>query len=301
MYSVRVFSTSDRDFPPAEFGPGLTWERLTEILRREVSPEAAALFAEPVADPGRGLTHWHVEATEDPLPLSLLGEAERMRLLVALEERRGAIGAYAERLASSLAEADVRLAQALRTAVVVPDPEAHVWSISGRPLLVAWGRRASAAVPREPRVEYRRKVDPAPAPEPRAAVFSRTRAVARATAALVPIRFEPSALWPILAWLVFAALVLTIYYNLLSACAINAPLLTPLADRCPGTKQSELQRLLARNDELWATLREAETRVAQSASDCGVQAGPLSPPSRADRDSRARNGREDIARDRSRY
>jgi hypothetical protein len=297
MYSVRVFSTSDRDLPPAEFGPGLTWERLTEILRREVAPEAAAIFAEPVADPGRGLTHWHVDATDDPLPLSLLGEAERMRLLAALEERRGAILAFAERLSSSVAEADVRLAQALRTAVVVPDPDAHVWSISGRPLLVAWGRRASAAVPREPRVEYRRKVDPAAAPAPTAAVFSRNRAVWRPTTTLAPIAFEPSALWPILAWLVFAALVSTIYYKLLPACAINRPLLTPFVDRCPGAKQSELQRLLARNDELWATLRETETRVAQGASDCGVQAGPISPSPRADRDSRAEGGRGERTRE----
>ena len=41
MYSLRVASTSDQEFPSAMTGAPLSWERLTEVLRREASPRHA--------------------------------------------------------------------------------------------------------------------------------------------------------------------------------------------------------------------------------------------------------------------
>lgn len=277
MYSIRVDSTNDRDFPPAEFSQGLTWERLTEIVRREASPKAAAIFAEPIADPVRGQTHWHVATDADPVPFKRLAPEERTRLLSALEERRGAVLALADRLASSVAEADVRLAQALRASVTVPDPDAHIWSVGGEPLLVAWGRKANIAAPREARMEYRRPVAPSAPPAPSQAAFVGTAKIPEPPprdAAVAAPRFihPPAFAWPPilpwLSWLAFAALALTIWLNLLPACAINTPVLKDLFDRCPGAAKTEMDQLLDRNDELRAAVRDAERRAAQSAADC---------------------------------
>ncbi|MCI0598833.1 MAG: hypothetical protein L0Y50_08285 [Beijerinckiaceae bacterium] len=285
-YSIRLFSSSDHDLPLAEYSQGLTWERLTEILRREVSPEAAAIFAEPVADPARGLTHWYVEVAADPIPLSITGEAERVQLLATLETRRAEILAFADKLSSSITEADARLAQALRSAVTVPDPDAHVWSISGRPVLVAWGRRASLSAPPEARIEYRRKANPAPAVLNRELEPRRDAAVQRKSERVPALRkderlsaaaFDVPALWPILAWLVFTVFILAIYYNLLAACAIEGPLGRPLFSHCPGAKRSELQQLFARNDELRAQLRDVQARAAQGAGECRTELKPPVP------------------------
>ena len=141
MYSVIVCTTDDRELPAPEFGLGINWDRLTDILRREVSPEAADLLAEPIPDSARGQTHWHTTANDDPIPLSALSTPERDALLEKLDQRGQEILRFADRLAAGGREADQRLAAVMRSITEVPDRDQHVWSVDGKPVITAWGRR----------------------------------------------------------------------------------------------------------------------------------------------------------------
>jgi hypothetical protein len=142
MYSVHVSSSNDRELPPPELGPGLTWDRLTEVLLREVSAEAAGLLAEPIHDEARGQTHWHIIARDDPKPIAALSEPEGNRLMARLNERRREILRFAASVEAEGGDANMRLAAALRTVLTVPDEKRHVWSADGKPVLTAWGRHA---------------------------------------------------------------------------------------------------------------------------------------------------------------
>ncbi|WP_454914946.1 hypothetical protein [Xanthobacter sediminis] len=263
MYSVRLLATLDRDLPPQKLG--VTWERLTDVVRREVSPEAAAIFAEPVPDPALGLTYWHVATDQDPLPLMTLAPAARTRLLEELERRRAAIAAYADSLAAAGGDTGARLAAGLRSALVVPDLDAHVWSVDGRPVIAAWGREVAAAGPAFARIEARLPSPPVPAPAGATITSAQPHAAAEAPGeAPAPVRRRP---WWLL-WLLFAALAGVLYYQLLAACALDLPIIGKIANRCPGTGQGELRALMERNDSLRSRLRQAELRTAQGAEAC---------------------------------
>src|SRR5205085_1077864 len=219
MYSLRACTTVDRDLPNIELGAGLTWDRLTEVLRQEVGADAATLLAEPVPDPARGQTHWHITAEQDPVPLSALAPADQDALLRKLEQIRRSVRAHADRLDARATEADMRLAAALRAAVTVPDQDAHVWSVAGRPVLTAWGRqRASSA-------------------RPTSAIVGRSAVPVQAKAAIVaraPRRAWRLG-WPatLALWLAAVLLLGAIYYYLLAACAVQLPWLGPTFARCP--------------------------------------------------------------------
>src|SRR6202161_4271465 len=135
MYSVHVSSSNDRELPPPELGPGLDWDRLTEILLREVSAEAAGILAEPIQDQARGKTNWHITAQEDPKPIAALSDAERNKLLARLNERRKEILRFAASVEAEGGDANQRLAKALRLVLDVPDEKLHVWSADGKPVL----------------------------------------------------------------------------------------------------------------------------------------------------------------------
>src|SRR4051812_46981686 len=48
------------------------WGQITGYLRRNRSPQHAALFAEPNPDPDRGTTDWYAEGVGDAPPLDQL-------------------------------------------------------------------------------------------------------------------------------------------------------------------------------------------------------------------------------------
>ncbi|HUZ66314.1 MAG TPA: hypothetical protein VMU56_01490 [Beijerinckiaceae bacterium] len=275
MYSIRVAVTRDFDFPPADPTQTVNWERLTEMMRREVSPDAAALFAEPIADPVNRLTYWHAETDFDPAPLSHLTPRERTDLLAQLELTRAAILKFVERLAASVAESDVRLAQALRVCLTVPDPDRQIWSLGGRPLLVAWGRTAHAIAPRVAQVVHQRIVEPAPEP-PRAGIEERRPlaplAEPQGAGAAARFSLRPG---PWLGWIPFLVLMLAIYSRLLPACALDLPLLR--SDRCSGAERQEVTALLQRNDGLFADLRRAQKKVLAARARCGGKKAELAP------------------------
>jgi hypothetical protein len=278
MYSLRVCTTNDRQLPPPEFGAELTWDRLTEALRREVGPEAAALLAEPVRDPARGQTHWHITAEGDPVPISALAPAERSRLAARLDTIRRNITDRARQLEGAGGEANARLAAALQTIVDVPDEEAHVWSVAGQPMLTAWGRRSGAVARPAATIILR---SPAPQNADPTAAAPTTMPVLRSTlgqddgvdsallrsaptgeiTAGVPAR-RGRPQWPTpLLWVLFLLVLGSIYYALLAACALDVPVLRSILNRCQTTAARDLDGLRERNDALKGAIREAERRV----------------------------------------
>ncbi len=268
MYSIRVATTDDGDMPVAEDWPGLTWERLCDVLRIEISPEAAALFAEPVADPTRGLTHWHIVALEDPKPLLSLAAPEREKLLATYHKLQGDIRAYADRLAAAGGETNLRLAIGLRAAVETSDQDARLWSASGAPLLTGWGRRTAAAPISAARIVTRAKPDEWRGPRARGRAFipglTRTALAQGGGLAVKWTGYRRAAAW--LFWLPFWLIVATIFYQLLPACAIDLPLLRG-ASQCVRAQNGPPLDLNARNEALRRAVFEAEKRIATNCAD----------------------------------
>lgn len=326
MYSVSICTTDDRELPPPDLAPGLTWDRLVDVLRREVSPQAAALLAEPVFDAARGQTQWLVTAAEDPKPLAALPGPARDRLLASLDARRRAILAFADRLAASGSEADQRLAATLRVVIDVPDPDRHIWSAGGQPVLTAWGRRPDGAASRPATIIAHgwsaRAAEAGGDLRPAAAAILATqtpvaperpepRPTAGIAASPASVRVWPAVLWGLLALLVAAILVL-----LLPACSVDLPLVNTLVNACPASTTRDLSALRARNLELRAAIRAAEMKVATLQGECAAprraDASPTDPargPEARDTEERRRraqgtqgmlditlawNGREDL-------
>lgn len=262
MYSIRVATTDDREAPAAGEWPGLTWERLSDVLRIEISPEAAALFAEPIADPSRGLTHWHIVALEDPKPLHALAPADREKLLARFHVLQNNIRAYADRLAAAGGESNLRLAAGLRAAVDTSGQEAQLWSVAGVPLLTGWGRRRITAAAPAAGIVSATTINRKPVAPLRGRAFipGMTWTSAAAGGGGFSIRLSHSGLW--LFWLPFCLIVATIFYRLLPACSIDLPLLRAV-NHCEPPVDSHLADLNARNEYLRRAVFDAEKRFAE--------------------------------------
>jgi hypothetical protein len=289
MYSVHISTTDDRDLPMPDLGLGLTWERLTETLRREVSPEAAVLLSEPVRDEAMGQTHWHVMADGDPVPLTELNENDRAVLLDLLAQRRRDILNLATRLESQGGETNLRMAHALRAIVEVPDEDRHVWSVDRKPVLTAWGRRPAGALTRGATIVAREALRSPLPPQPSATIAGsqaagRVRSIPGEPAAVIPrsIRFNRIPWVPALLWMCFVLLVGVTLYNLLAACAIDLPLLRWLTHSCQLSGTDNLAILRERNASLRDGVRAAELEVAALNGDCAPPRRSDSIPPRSD-------------------
>ncbi len=305
MYSVRVCTTNDRDLPPPELGPGLTWDRLTEVLARGVSSEAAGLLAEPIHDDLRGQTHWHITSQDDPQPIGGLSEDEQDRLLARLDALLRDIQKFAAQTEAQGGDPNLRLAAALRTILAVPDERAHVWLADGKPVLTAWGRAADVLAQPGAQRFVKRRSDasllgdgagatiigssnrPIGGPSdgagtgagaaPNGAVALGGPGIGASSAAMAPASAAPVAvprgpLWPAaLLWALFTVLVLLAYYTLLPACGLNLPFASGLSDQCRYAEKADLAAERVKNAALRDAIAAAELQVAQNRGAC---AGP---------------------------
>jgi hypothetical protein len=300
MYSVIVCTTDDRELPAPEYGLGINWDRLTDILRREVSPEAADLLAEPIPDSARGQTHWHTTANDDPISLSTLSTPERDALLEKLDQRGQEILRFADRLVAGGREADQRLAAVMRSITEVPDRERHIWSVDGKPVITAWGRRPLDAPERVATIVIRERArteGPAAlsgtvvgsAPPPRIEAGPPPPPVPPELPTERPPDMPPwwHAAWArtLPLWVALALLLLAIFTTLLPACSISLPLLNRLFNRCELQASTSLDQLREKNRVLRDALRQAELRVAIVDGDCATR-GRLPPSNRAENEQR---------------
>ncbi|MBL3610955.1 trypsin-like peptidase domain-containing protein [Rhodovulum sulfidophilum] len=121
-----------------ETGGGLALEShgaLYQALRERVSPEAAALFAEPLLSRGNetapASVAWYTEYPGEGRPLRALDEADRSRVEAVLSERLRAIRAHlADPEDGPLIGAALHLAN---------HPDGDIWVVDGQPVIVNWG------------------------------------------------------------------------------------------------------------------------------------------------------------------
>jgi hypothetical protein len=124
---------------------GAVWQ-ITAHLRRARGPAHAALFAEPVADAGRGIIDWYAPRDDDgaegeAVPLAALATEARAAAEARLAALFADIAAEATALKASPREGDRLLGELLSLAVRVPDPS-YIRVRGGMPILVAWGHEA---------------------------------------------------------------------------------------------------------------------------------------------------------------
>lgn len=287
MYNTRVTTTDDREFPILDRSVVPSWDVLTELLRREVSAEAAALFAEPVFDPAMGKTHWYTEA-DRVVPASALDAEQRSRLDRRFEDLRAAVLAHADRLAATKVEADRRIAEGLRAVFATGDLEAHLWSADGEPLLTAWGR-GTALPDRDPaQIRSVKNVRPATDDSAVAADSNTARGTAKSpeisgidaieTSTTRPIPRWWERRWASLAtWLLFALVAIGIFLELLPACGIGLPFGNEAVRSCSRSDDGALDALRERNADLRGRRGEEERRVEDARRDC--QEPPTAGPS----------------------
>ncbi|SDO35520.1 Trypsin-like peptidase domain-containing protein [Lutimaribacter pacificus] len=127
-----------------ETGSGLALEShaaLERILADRVSPEAAALFAEPLINRGNdeapASIAWYTDLPGDGRPLSDLGDSERSRVEAILTEQLRAI-----REVLNDPEDGPLVGAALHLAGT---PKGDVWVVNGRPVLINWAMMPAGA------------------------------------------------------------------------------------------------------------------------------------------------------------
>jgi hypothetical protein len=265
-----VVTTENRDFKPLGARGDYALEARERL--RELGADYISLLAEPVSEAGWGRTAWFSEGSAIARPLNSLNDAEASNLLERLRTMRLEISKLADRIATPTRRlpADEELAQALRRLAVVPDDEHFVWSVDGKPLLIAWGMVfltdsrpeqvviGQGLLPRTAWPVGTAGLIPGPTPQP---------AVRR--------RY-----WPLLLWLLFIALVGAIDFLLLRACGVVVPpegslLRRVLPNACYATAASVNPALLDERRELEDKIRRAELDLARLQGDCAPPQQPF--------------------------
>ncbi len=142
------------------------------FLAQHGMPDAQLFLAEPMHDNATGKTDWYTPATEKPVPLAELPEAEQEQLLAKTSQYIEALTALAQRCAQKNSMA----ASLLTLATKHPGKE-DIYSAGGTPVLINWGFEESAAAHPEQIVRLGEKapsailqlqpeLQPEPRPEP---------------------------------------------------------------------------------------------------------------------------------------
>jgi len=262
MRDALLATTSIEGLQPLGSAPQRSYELISGTLKQKLGPDAAALFAEPVASEAGDRIDWYAPGGGAAVPLPDLPQAQQEALRARLGTLVGEIRQQAHTLGESGTPEDQRLSEALINAIEVPD-EAMIYGVKGagsdmRPVLVhwAWVRNEQAAV--------------------RGIL---TGMVPRATP-LVSAQ-EPdkghSPLWwwlILLGWLLLAALLGAILYLLIAPCGVNrfGPVFCP-AEQVGQPDAFEDERIIS--DEI-ARLQH-ELSLADRACQPRIPILPLTP------------------------
>jgi hypothetical protein len=273
--------------------------RLGDLLSSRLGPEAASLFAEPVATPdaarGGGSVSWYAPASGEPVPLASLPEARRALLTAGLRDRLAALAPLM---------GDPQAGPLLRAALILPGPD-QVLALDDTVVLAGWGvapRDLAADAPA--RAAHAARVFGAAWPAPLAAAMAGQPAPpapppAAPVAAVPPARpaapppppprppvaaAAPAAAGPVASvwngWLVPLAVLVAIIFlvlgfwlgwRLISERISQTVLVAEIADEARVREQIRMQE-----DTNRALEREvADARAALSRDVCVAEAGPL--------------------------
>ncbi|UPY38943.1 hypothetical protein [Sediminicoccus sp. KRV36] len=149
MEASLIATTGNADLQPLATGGQIAtqvWQQLAGHLRQSLSPQHAALLAEPQPDQDRGVTDWYSEAAGTPALLEEMPEPARQAARDTLTRLVEGVNGEIAKLRASRRDADKLLAELLALALITPSA-GSVRVIGGQPVLVAWGHAAVNTAP----------------------------------------------------------------------------------------------------------------------------------------------------------
>ncbi|MDR1082135.1 MAG: hypothetical protein LBQ79_14565 [Deltaproteobacteria bacterium] len=159
-YQLLMRTSFSEYFPESVGGVRITscHALITNLLREELSEEAAGILADPVVRERSNLIEWLTHLEGVPVELGMLSGADREAAADALCLRAGELAALGARLTGSRSEQRrlagrlvSRLSMEAAAAAEATGGARRVFVISGRPVLAGWGMSvASADVGGEP-------------------------------------------------------------------------------------------------------------------------------------------------------
>ena len=225
--TTKLAETPRQGLTPVNPKLGRQYEQLTDLLARRLSPAHAGLFAEPVpiavAGTGRPGLAWFSAFEGDVRRVTELDPEAAGALRASAAKLHAEIAAFSDGLERE-GDASRDLARLLRDALIVPDAD-HLWSVEGRPVLVAWGYLQAGSD--APAVARDAAITASAASAGAGGPSAEPTSGPTATVAAAPVRVESRPLdtrrgWlgPVL-WLVFVLLTGVLADRLLRACALG--------------------------------------------------------------------------------
>ena len=253
MGTLLFTTTKLRGLHAAGRTADLQRDLLTAVIERHLGPTYANLFAE-FETRDSDTRDWFVDATPAPVNICDLPEEHQTLLKARCDMQIGAIRALADRLDGEGPNSR-NLARALRDSTIFPGDD--LWLYKGAPLIVNWGfarvdSRAAAPASISGATVI---LDPASPPTVVADPEKRKRR-------------WPAWLSPFL-WLVFIALMGSIYAELLPACGMQfQSLLSPVViGNCPAISLAT-DDAAAEGARLLRQIEQAELDLARQQQTC---------------------------------
>lgn len=145
MTMIKIATTRNQDMQALRLGGQLVISAaasITSVLTRMLSPQHAALFAEPEADMARGEVDWYADVSVPVGLLSELAEPAKSHAQGTLQSLMAEITELGGRLTSSADANERRTGELLKLALEIPGP--FCIRIAGtQPILIGWGHHAT--------------------------------------------------------------------------------------------------------------------------------------------------------------
>jgi hypothetical protein len=265
MAAIRFTTTQLRGLHAAGRTSDLQHSLISALLARHLGERYAHLLAEFEVR-GSDSRDWFVPASPVPVRISALSPDRQAALRGECDRMVAAIGQLATSIELQGANGK-NLARVLRDATVYPDED--LWEYQGAPLILNWGFRRSTIHSGNP-VAIAEEIVIAP-PETRAP--SPTAAAAPAPAASVASPAKPRFPWSLFRrtsqlwlWLLFVALLGSIYAMLLPACGVSVGGWRGVFGNCRGA--SAAQQLTIEGMRLQRQVETAELDLARQKNLC---------------------------------
>lgn len=262
MFEAFLTNTSIEGLRPLGTAPQRSFELIAGSVMTELGPEAAALFAEPVATQYGDRFDWYAAVEGKAQPLTALDSTARAEAEARLADLTAAIRTLAARYNSSDLPEDQRLGEALDNALNYPGPEA-VFVVTpaegpSQPVLVNWAW-----------VSDRQAVVQGSLTAPDARPAPRVTQPPGSGAGPMPRHATPASaarglpVWLFwLGWLILAALLAAILWLMVPACGVRTPFMVSF---CPAAAQSEDAPRRTRNLEDQIAILERQIGIADRA------------------------------------
>jgi hypothetical protein len=234
--------------------------QIIRYLARALSPQHAALFAEPNFSARPGTVEWYATVDGAAVRADSLAPEARPAFDAELARLVGDVTRQCAVLKNAKETSDQLLGQLLELALRIPGND-HIYAVGAQPVLVGWGHLVDSPAADEAVLQRRIQGPPVPPPMP---------------APPPPPPPEPRRVWPwALAALALVMLLFTLFLPYLAR-PLVAMLLRPDAGFCAIPEgQTRLYMALQNEYESEAALRrdlvQIEAQIAERAAQCVAQ------------------------------